>query len=271
MKRRCSACSTATFSSIGAARKSVGNQPISSARSRFWQCSQQELEPSGTAARESEIADDFVLDALKDPCGAWIRRARHAAVIRSLEEALGRAADFQHVRDLLARGDAPITGMSGAPTAPNRMASNLRSWSAPSPGIITPQDVITVSLLYQKGRGLPHLSGSRPRDRRADCKARRLARPSLEGPLSVRHRLRLECRGDGRSRHRLRNPHQKEAVTRSCLPYSRRGRRSRFCMAIRTNRSHSSSGFLQIRQHPIKETFGASCPRVVAVMVVGIS
>ena len=30
------------------------------------------------------------------------------------------------------------SGMSGAPTAPNRMASNLRSWSAPPSGIMTP-------------------------------------------------------------------------------------------------------------------------------------
>src|SRR5689334_24531027 len=29
-----------------------------------------------------------------------------------------------------------------------------------------------------------------------------LARPGVEGPLPVRHRLWLECRGDGRSRHR---------------------------------------------------------------------
>jgi alkanesulfonate monooxygenase SsuD/methylene tetrahydromethanopterin reductase-like flavin-dependent oxidoreductase (luciferase family) len=36
-----------------------------------------------------------------------------------------------------------------------------------------------------------------------DRKARRLARPGVEGPLSVRHQLWLECRGDGRPRHRL--------------------------------------------------------------------
>ena len=36
-------------------------------------------------------------------------------------------------------------------------------------------------------------------DRKAGC----LARPGVEGPFPVRHRLWLECRGDGRSRHRL--------------------------------------------------------------------
>jgi len=44
-----------------------------------------------------------------------------------------------------------------------------------------------------------------------DRKARRLARSGLEGPLLVRYRLRLECRRDGRPRHRLRDPHFEDA------------------------------------------------------------
>ena len=38
---------------------------------------------------------------------------------------------------------------------------------------------------------------------RPDGEARRVARSGLEGPVSVRHWLRLECRGDGGPWHRV--------------------------------------------------------------------
>jgi Luciferase-like monooxygenase len=44
-----------------------------------------------------------------------------------------------------------------------------------------------------------------------DREARGLARPGIERPFPLCHRLRLECRGDGRPRHHVRDPHDKDA------------------------------------------------------------
>jgi hypothetical protein len=48
-----------------------------------------------------------------------------------------------------------------------------------------------------------------------DRQACRFAVPSVEGPLSARHRLRLECPRNGRSRHRIRDPHPSKCASRS--------------------------------------------------------
>src|SRR5215472_19163254 len=52
-----------------------------------------ELKPGGAAAGQAEIADGLVLDAVEDPRGARVCGAWHAAIIGSLEQALGREAD----------------------------------------------------------------------------------------------------------------------------------------------------------------------------------
>src|SRR5262249_27899523 len=52
-----------------------------------------ELEASRATAREPEIANDLVVDASENPRGARIGRAEHAAIIRTLEQALRREAD----------------------------------------------------------------------------------------------------------------------------------------------------------------------------------
>src|SRR5262249_61388267 len=44
-----------------------------------------------------------------------------------------------------------------------------------------------------------------------DRETRRLARPGVEGPFSIWHRLWLERRGDGRPWHRLRDAHIEDA------------------------------------------------------------
>src|SRR5437764_6995188 len=52
-----------------------------------------ELETRSTAARQPEIANNLVIDAVEDPHGCRISGAWHAAIIGAFEEPLGGEAD----------------------------------------------------------------------------------------------------------------------------------------------------------------------------------